>query len=97
MCWSLQESEEATEQIMNSYHSERRSEDTYVSVLVADFEFTPDSRCVLDLPHALSEALDANAAAVLHLVTDVGDDVFWREAASEEGERSITDQSMFPY
>lgn len=40
-----------------------------------DFEFAPDPRRVLDLPHSLAEAPDANAAAVLHLVPDVGDDV----------------------
>lgn len=50
-----------------------------------DFEFTPDSRRVLDLPHALGEAFDANAAAVLHLVTNVRNDVLWREVTSEEG------------
>lgn len=47
--------------------------------------FTPDSRRVLDLPHALSEAFDANAAAVLHLIPDIRDDVPWREVTSEEG------------
>jgi len=49
------------------------------------FGFTPDSGRVLDLPHALSEASDANAAAaVLHLVPDVRDDVLRWEEPSEE-------------
>lgn len=52
----------------------------------SDFEFTPDSGCILDLPHALGEAFDANAASILHLVPDVGNDVLWREMTSKEGE-----------
>lgn len=49
-----------------------------------DFESTVDSGRVLDLPHALGKAFDANAAAVLHLVSGVRDDVLRRDGASDE-------------
>lgn len=49
------------------------------------FTFHPDSRCVLDLPHALVEASDANAAAVLLLVAGEGNDVLRREVTDLMG------------
>ncbi len=60
-------------------------------------EFAADSRRVLDLPHALGEAFEADAVAVLHLVSHVRNDVFWREVASGEGgeiDHSSISQSM---
>lgn len=70
-----------------TYETLDRARDTY-------FEFTPDTRCVLDLPHALREASDADAAAVLLLVADVRDDVLRREVTSEEEGGEINHSSV---
>lgn len=47
-------------------------------------ELTANSRCVLDLPHALGEAFEEGAPAVLPLVANVRNDVVWGEVASAQ-------------
>lgn len=71
----------------------RHKSEAVSSYTETDFDFAPNSGRVLDLPHALGEAFDANAASVLHLVSHERDDVLGREVASGE-ERSITFGSM---